>query len=316
MVANLKRSFPPVAAWSRSVRVIALGLATSIVGFLGCSSDSPHPSDSTGARAGTGTTLTAAGASGAGNASGDNGPAGGAEHRGGASSLGGAGSTAAGRGGATHGVGGATGAAGHASSTGGADSTAGTSAGSPGSAGSAGTAGAGEGGAEARPDEALALLERARAEYRGWVTRSDAPEAISSEIFQLCRLPTPIEQGFVASEHGDDLYLLDWLNPSAEAGFADHGSAPFATGAAIVKEKLVRTVEGTYELHALGLMIKRDAGFDPAHGDWQFGYWNAADGMGAGAEENTHCGDCHAGAATDFVFMDNQWHLEQSTQGS
>lgn len=307
MVAKMQRAFSRVAAQSRSVTALVLGLATSAVSLVACGGDSPpDTSGTTGARAGTGATASAGAPTGVGGTSGASGREGGGAGTGGASSLGGAGSTFAG-------MGGAPATAGHASSTGGDESSAGASsggAGLSGAGGSVGSAGAGDGGADDRAGDDLALLEEARADYPGWVKRSDAPEAISSEIFGLCRLPTQAEQDFVASEHGGELYLLDWLNPSAEAGFAANGATPFAVGAAIVKEKLVRTGEGTYELHALGLMIKREAGFDPSHGDWQFGYWNAADGMGAGAAENAHCGDCHAGAGTDFVFMDNQWRLE------
>jgi hypothetical protein len=161
--------------------------------------------------------------------------------------------------------------------------------------------GGGEGG-EAAPDP----LENARAEYLGWTKRTEVPVNISTEIFTLCRGPTAAEQAFVESEHGDDLYLLDWLNVEAASGFEAAAAKPFPAGAAIVKEKLVRTGDD-YELVALGIMVKRDAGFDPPRGDWEFGYWNADSGMGSGAEENAYCGGCHAGSATDFVFLDGSW---------
>ena len=58
---------------------------------------------------------------------------------------------------------------------------------------------------------------------------------------------------------------------------------------------------------ALGLMIKRGPGFDPAHGDWDFGYWEPASGLASGAEPAQHCGNCHAGSKTDYVFVDMSW---------
>jgi len=124
----------------------------------------------------------------------------------------------------------------------------------------------------------------------------------------LCRLPTAAEEAFVDSEHGDSLYLLDWLNQEALQGFAAGDGAPFPVGAAIVKEKLVLT-GADYELAALGMMVKREAGFDAARGDWQFGYWSTEAGLLAGADENAYCGGCHASSTTDFVFLDESWRL-------
>lgn len=170
---------------------------------------------------------------------------------------------------------------------------------------SAGEAGeAGQAGVSSTEDP----LEAARAAYHGWQQRTDEPLNISAEIFSLCRSPTAAEQAFVASEHGNELYLLDWVNAEAAAGFDAGATAPFPVGAAIVKEKLTR--EGAdYVLVALGLMVKREAGFDPTHGDWQFGYWQPEDGMASGTSTNRYCGACHATSTTDFVFLDETWRV-------
>lgn len=161
------------------------------------------------------------------------------------------------------------------------------------------------------------LLEEARAEYVNWSTRTTEPVNISQQIFALCRSPTLAETNFTESIHGNSLYLLDWLNPAAQAGIADieaqsrgDASVPaFAVGATIVKEKLVLTDTG-YELAALGIMIKREPGYDAASGDWQFGYWEPEPGMLSGPEEQASCGSCHAVASTDFVYLDESWRLE------
>jgi hypothetical protein len=150
----------------------------------------------------------------------------------------------------------------------------------------------------------LPTLESAMRDYRSWKQRSSEPQSISSEILALCRLPSSSEQKFTESEHGMGLYLMDWLNAGAQAGFA---AQPFPRGAAIVKEKLRHDASGKLERIALGIMVKREAGFDPAHNDWSFGYWQAEDGLRSGAEATAHCGGCHAGSKTDYVFVDMQW---------
>lgn len=222
--------------------------------------------------------------------------------------------------------GGSSGASGSAGRAGGSGGSGTAGAGNRGGAGGTVSAGAGQGGSSAASAGDAGLggqagegetagagggpsgdpLEDARREYRSWETLSDSPISISIEIAGLCRLPTAAEDAFVASEHGDRLYLLDWLNPEAAEGFEAGGAAPFPVGAAIVKEKLV-LMGSDYELSALGLMVKREAGFDPSNGDWEFGYWNENSGMLSGTEENAYCGGCHASSTTDFVFLDDSW---------
>lgn len=170
---------------------------------------------------------------------------------------------------------------------------------------SGGASEAGAGGAAGGAADELSL-EEARQRYKAFAQRTFEPEPISAEIFSLCRAPTAAEQAFAESVHGKELYLLDWLNEGAEARYAELGSAPFPVGAAIVKEKLVRS--GTsYDVAALGIMIKRAPGFDAAHGDWEFGYWEPKTGLVAGESETTYCGACHASSSTDFVFLDDSW---------
>ena len=143
-------------------------------------------------------------------------------------------------------------------------------------------------------------------DYLGWQRRQQAPRAISSEIFALCRLPSLPEQAFADSLHGKNLALLDWVNEPAAKGLEAGGKPAFDVGSAIVKQKLLDTQPGA-KVVALGIMIKHAAGFDPARRDWEFGYWEEALGLSSGAEAASSCGGCHAGSATDFVFVDQSW---------
>jgi len=155
--------------------------------------------------------------------------------------------------------------------------------------------------------EGVSKLEAIISSYRGWQPHTAEPIGVSSEIFTLCRLPTLAENEFTDSEHGGQRLLMDWLNPRAHSGFAQ-GAVPFAPGAAIVKEKLVRRADvAGLSLVALGIMLKHTPGFDPEHGDWEFGYWEEAPGLMVGATQSAYCAECHAGSPTDFVFLDASW---------
>ena len=161
------------------------------------------------------------------------------------------------------------------------------------------------------PGAGAISLEEALQSYRGWTTRTAQPQAISAEIFALCRVPSLPEQRFVDSKHGQvQLLLLDWLNEPAALGFQARGQPAFPVGSAIVKQKLRLTAAGEQELAALGVMIKRAPGFDAAHGDWEYGYWEPSSGLSSGQESQTYCGDCHAGSTTDHVFLDQSWRVQ------
>ena len=162
-----------------------------------------------------------------------------------------------------------------------------------------------------------ATVAAAIADYQSWKRRTDQPEPLATEIFGLCRSPSLAEMGFLDSEHGvQQRLVLDWLNPGAAAAYEHRDSLPFPVGAAIVKEKLVRETTGALVLVARGVMIKREPGFDAAHGDWEFAYWEPTAGLLTGPVESKHCGDCHLGAQpTDFVFFDQAWRRPQGTSG-
>jgi len=196
----------------------------------------------------------------------------------------GAGSTAAGSGGnASSEVGGGAGRA--------------NVAGSGGGLSAGGTAGAGG----AHPIGMQAILDS----YRSFEPQTAAPVSVSAYLFGLCRMPTLRETEFLDSIHGDGRYLQDWANPLAEQGIATRGAPAFPVGAVIVKEKYAGLQATQAELVAIGLMIKREAGFDSAHGDWDYAYYEPALGVVQTAEQTAYCSKCHAGAAsTDFVYVD------------
>jgi len=181
-------------------------------------------------------------------------------------------------------------------------SASGGAGGVPGSAGAPGGSGGGV---------ASLTLEAAMTDYMNWTKLMDQPASISAEISGLCRLPTLPEKQFNASEHGNERLLLYWGNAAAAPAFVSKTAAAFAVGAAIVKEKFLPTASGR-TLIGKGAMIKRAPGFDPAHGDWEFAYWEETSGLLHGADEAQYCGGCHAGAATDYVFLDRSWQTPKA----
>jgi hypothetical protein len=139
------------------------------------------------------------------------------------------------------------------------------------------------------------------ATYSGWTAVTDAPVNVSEYIWLLCRSPTSAEMEFATSEHGDHRAIREWDNEPARATLVAGRAGEFTPGAAIVKEKWV--TKGTNQLVAVGMMIRRENGFDPSAGDWEFAYWEEGKGISRGPSQSRYCADCHASAERgDFVF--------------
>ena len=81
----------------------------------------------------------------------------------------------------------------------------------------------------------------------------------------------------------------------------------FPSGSIVVKEKLPGDAAGDSE--ALGIAVKHEAGFDPAHSDWEFIYKSGGK-IARGPLELKNCYDCHSSKAygdaqtSDYVFVD------------
>ena len=188
----------------------------------------------------------------------------------------------------------------HDPASGGKSSAAGTSTSTDG--GASGEAGQGGASPSGIPNVAAIM-----AQYKSSYTpQTEMPEPVSAYIFGLCRLPTLPEQEFAESNHGDSRYLQDWANDLAVEGIARRGEPAFTPGAIIVKEKYVPAPSTAgFELAALGFMIKREPGFAPSHGDWEYAYWEPQLGVVSTTEQSSYCAGCHVGAAeTDSIYVD------------
>jgi hypothetical protein len=161
------------------------------------------------------------------------------------------------------------------------------------------------GGAAGAGDSATLDVQTILNSYRNWAPQTAEPVNVSGYIFGLCRLPTLPEQAFAESEHGDGRYLQDWANPAAVEGIAARGAPAFAAGSVIVKEKYAELPDSEADLVAIGLMIKREPGFNPARGDWDYAYFEPELGVVQTEEQSVYCAGCHSGAsATDHVYVD------------
>jgi hypothetical protein len=144
-------------------------------------------------------------------------------------------------------------------------------------------------------------------QYPTWQAATAEPVNVSGYIWGLCRLPTPAEEDFAESEHGQERYIREWDNALALSVLDTENDSEFPVGAAIAKEKwAVQPGSSQKTLVGVGMMIRRADGFDSVAGDWQFAYWEDGKGIRYDQEQSRYCAECHSSAPDgDFVFRKN-----------
>ncbi len=148
--------------------------------------------------------------------------------------------------------------------------------------------------------------------YRELVRMTEEPISVTPEFFYACVMINgsgPARTRGVADDVGPHSYnqILVYMNERAATAYRTK-ALPFPVGSVVVKEKgpfSTADLEGPAKRPGLrpglGGMIKRPAGYNPDHGDWEYFYVDDSDSLGQGKLES--CIQCHDGAAkTDFVF--------------
>ncbi len=119
-----------------------------------------------------------------------------------------------------------------------------------------------------------------------------SPVEVDPVVAAACT--TPAALGSPKGPHADSRISV-YANNAAQAALG--GSGQFAAGSVIVKLKH-RSDWGGQE--AIGGMVKRRAGYNPAGGDWEYFY---QEGSKLESGLLTNCVECHASAAAhDHVF--------------
>jgi len=138
---------------------------------------------------------------------------------------------------------------------------------------------------------------------------TDKEVYVNPELAMLCRGASQKEVEAARVKHGPhaNTAILIYMNPPAAKTFSA-GFGPYAVGSVVVKRKSIhgyidqksggwiRNVDS-----GVGGMVKRSAGYDPKHGDWEYFYFEDVSKIESGRIDS--CIQCHESAkATDYVF--------------
>ena len=130
-------------------------------------------------------------------------------------------------------------------------------------------------------------------DYRNWSKVSKDNFIMEPVISQSCVAPIRTEDSDPENNPHKDKYIKVYVNSVGESEMLTKKNPKFPVGTVIVKEKLSTPDSTAPEL--LTVMIKREKGFNPEVGDWEFAALN-----GEGTEVNAKgklqsCQACHIG---------------------
>ena len=133
------------------------------------------------------------------------------------------------------------------------------------------------------------------------------PVYVNPELALLCRGASKEEVEAVRKKYGPhaNATILIYMNTPAANVFGTNATA-YPVGSVIVKQKEVsgyrENGKWVYDQkNGVGGMVKRPAGYDPAHGDWEYFYFEDPKKIESG--QITSCVQCHEAAKDkDHVF--------------
>ena len=144
---------------------------------------------------------------------------------------------------------------------------------------------------------------KAIAGYRKWTKVNPKPDFMEPQTAALCAAVLPPTGADVNGATNPHLrkYITVYVNESGRQAMMERAKPKFPQGSVIVKEKLSEPSSQTPEL--LTVMIKREKGFNPESGDWEYAVF---DGTGSKLEARgklENCQGCHlAKSRTDYIF--------------
>jgi hypothetical protein len=168
-------------------------------------------------------------------------------------------------------------------------------------------------GCEAPPPTSPEVSITTPIDFAGWPSATPKPVRVELRFGSLCNTThEEIEEQEAESRrrHGPHSQLAILIRVSPEAMSAFRAHTPLPVGSVVIKEKHEEKYsKGPPNEYAA--MIKREAGYDPANGDWEYLYETRKPNPGVTRGRLTDCIECHRrAAATDYLFRQYEDHDE------
>jgi len=136
--------------------------------------------------------------------------------------------------------------------------------------------------------------------YKHWARVNDESFIIDSVLAIQCSLPTAEQMKKIDDSPHGHKFVIVYVNDIGSNAMLKEKTPHFPQGSIIVKEKLEKEDSAAPEL--LTVMVKREAGFNPDNGDWEFMVFDGAGKKIQAQGRLENCQACHLSEKkTDYV---------------
>ena len=139
--------------------------------------------------------------------------------------------------------------------------------------------------------------------YKVWTQVNTVPHLVSSQLSAQCAAPTALQLSMENKNPHLNKFVLVYVNDIGKAAMLEQKVPVFPEGSVIVKEKRLSSVRGNTALpELLTVMRKREAGYDPARGNWEYLVFDGAGQTLQASGKLENCQGCHMYyRATDYI---------------
>jgi len=136
---------------------------------------------------------------------------------------------------------------------------------------------------------------------RKWTKVNPQPLKLPTPLNLLCAPATLAELPKTSANPHRRYYFTVYVNKAGKRAMLGGKAPTFPKGSVIVKEKLPDEASKSPEL--LTAMVKRERGYDPNGGDWEYAVLDGAGDKVIEAGKLTRCASCHSQKKeSDYVF--------------
>jgi hypothetical protein len=138
-------------------------------------------------------------------------------------------------------------------------------------------------------------------DYKAWTRVHPTALKLPTPLDILCAMPTPPRSIESSQNPHRRRFFVVYVNETGRAAMMSQLKPAFPEGSIIVKEKLQAPDSTSPEM--LTVMAKREKGFNPESGDWEYMVVSGASAKIEGRGKLANCQSCHVlRGETDYVF--------------
>lgn len=127
--------------------------------------------------------------------------------------------------------------------------------------------------------------------YRNWKRVNPVPAIFYSRIAIACYIPSPEDRKLEEENPHHDKFVTVYVNEPGQRPLMEQKKSRYPQGSVIVKEKLTTKESTSPEL--LTVMMKRERGYNPKNGDWEYMVFDGAGQKLYARGKLDKCQACH-----------------------